>query len=333
MAEDEKATERRNGSEDRGLGCADGHVRHRVASLQGAAQDLRSRAVRGILRGMTTRTVAGVKVPAFLYGTAWKEERTEELARLALVTGFRGIDTANQRRHYFEAAVGNAVARAENEHLIARDQLFLQTKFTYRDGQDHRLPYDPMADSATQVRQSFESSLEHLRTTYLDAYLLHGPSSHDQITRTDWAVWRAMEALYRDEKVRLLGVSNVSLSQLMMLAREASIPPIFVQNRCYARTGWDREVRVFCDQVGIVYQAFSLLTANPRALASPVVARIAARVRRPPTAVIFRFALQVGMIPLTGTSSEAHMKDDLGSFEFELTDADVRAIERVERAS
>src|SRR5437870_10988841 len=93
--------------------------------------------------------------PDFLYGTAWKEERTAELTELALRAGFRGIDTANQRRHYFEAAVGEAVARSG----VPRAELFLQTKFTYVRGQDHRLPYDPSAPVAEQVAQSLASSL------------------------------------------------------------------------------------------------------------------------------------------------------------------------------
>ncbi|HEV7498537.1 MAG TPA: aldo/keto reductase, partial [Vicinamibacteria bacterium] len=148
--------------------------------------------------------------PDFLYGTAWKEDRTEELVRLALASGFRGLDTANQRRHYVEAAVGEAVADALTGG-IAREELFLQTKFTSLGGQDRRLPYDPAADPATQVRQSFESSLVHLRTTYVDSYVLHGPSSARGLTDEDWEVWRAMEELHRTGAARRLGISNVSL--------------------------------------------------------------------------------------------------------------------------
>src|SRR5438874_9695478 len=112
---------------------------------------------------MPDRTMAidGVRVPAFLYGTAWKEDQTRPLTELAIKQGFRGIDTANQRRHYHEAAVGQAVAAAIAGGLVTRDELFLQTKFTFRNGQDHRLPYDPQAPIATQVEQSFASSLEH----------------------------------------------------------------------------------------------------------------------------------------------------------------------------
>src|SRR3954454_4476776 len=113
---------------------------------------------------MTERTISidGVRVPRFLYGTAWKEDETRRLTELALRQGFRGIDTANQRRHYHEAAVGQGVAAAVAAGLVAREDLFLQTKFTFRDGQDHRLPYDPQALIRTQFEQSFASSLEHL---------------------------------------------------------------------------------------------------------------------------------------------------------------------------
>src|SRR5262249_14902788 len=118
----------------------------------------------------------GVGVPRFLYGTAWKEERTQRLTEQALRQGFRGIDTANQRRHYHEAAVGQAITAALATGVVTRNDLFLQTKFTFRTGQDHRLPYDPKAPIRQQVEQSFASSLEHLGTAIIDSYLLHGPT-------------------------------------------------------------------------------------------------------------------------------------------------------------
>ncbi len=272
-------------------------------------------------------TAPNAPVPAFLYGTAWKEDRTEELVRLALATGFRGIDTANQRRHYVEAAVGAAVAAALDEGTITRAELFLQTKFTSIGGQDQRLPYDPEADPATQVAQSFQSSLEHLRTTYIDSYVLHGPSSRRGLTDEDWAVWQAMEALHHSGQARRLGVSNVSLEQLTTLHQGSRVKPASVQNRCFAIHGWDRDVRAFCARQGIVYQGFSLLTANARELGSPAVVRAARRTGRTPAQVVFRFALQVGMLPLTGSSSPAHLQEDLACFDFELEPAEVRAIE------
>src|SRR6266536_1590298 len=219
-------------------------------------------------------TVQQLAVPAFLYGTAWKEERTQQLTALALAQGFRAIDTANQRKHYVEAAVGAAVAASG----IARGELFLQTKFTYARGQDHRLPYDPKAALALQVRQSFESSLEHLQMSHLDSYVLHGPWSDRGWVAQDRESWQAMEELYQRGRVRLRGVSNISLEQLATVCEHATVMPAFVQNRCHARTGWDRDMRAFCRQRGIVYQGFSLLTANRRELGGSVMAAIAKRV-------------------------------------------------------
>ncbi len=270
---------------------------------------------------------AGPPVPDFLYGTAWKEERTAALTELALRVGFRGLDTANQRRHYVEAAVGEGLAAACRAGVVTRDDVFLQTKFTYRAGQDHRLPYDPDADIATQVAQSMASSLEHLRTDHVDSYVLHGPASGYGWTEDDAEAWAAMARERDAGRARLLGVSNVSLRHLMQLAATGAELPAFVQNRCFARLGWDRAVRAFCREHGIVYQGFSLLTANPEVLHHPLVARIAARLGATPAQVVFRFALAAGILPLTGTTSRQHMHEDLASRQLALTDPEVRALE------
>ncbi len=201
-------------------------------------------------------------LPPFLYGTAWKEERTGPLVELALRQGFRGIDTANQRKHYNEAAVGEALAREIAAGTVAREELFLQTKFTQRPGQDQRLPYDPAAPVGKQVRQSFASSLEHLRTSYLDSYLLHGPSQRSGLAEQDWEAWTAMEALHAEGNARALGVSNFSHEQLELLLDRTTVRPAFVQNRCFAAIGWDWQVRQLCQGHGIDYLGFSLLTAN-----------------------------------------------------------------------
>jgi diketogulonate reductase-like aldo/keto reductase len=266
-------------------------------------------------------------IPAFLYGTAWKEERTVDLVRSAIQAGFRGIDTANQRRHYFEQAVGDALAEALGDGRLTRGDLFLQTKFTYAGGQDHRLPYDPDADFPTQVRQSFASSLQHLRTDYIDSYVLHGPSAGRGLGDADYQVWKEMEALCREEKTRFIGVSNVSLGQLRMLVQAAEIPPRFVQNRCFAVTYWDRDVREFCAAHNMTYQGFSLLTANPHVLGAPGMISIARRHQKTVAQVVFRFAQQIGMLPLTGTTDSNHMKEDLASSSFLLAEDEIRMIE------
>ena len=123
---------------------------------------------------MTLKAYNQVPIPSFMYGTAWKEEATTQLVQLAVASGFTAIDTANQLIHYQEALVGEAL-QALGKNGIKRDTLFLQTKFTSVDGQDHRTPYDASADLTTQVRQSFDSSLTHLCTDYVDSYVLHAP--------------------------------------------------------------------------------------------------------------------------------------------------------------
>lgn len=263
--------------------------------------------------------------PPLMYGTAWKEAATAPLVGLALGSGFRAIDTANQRKHYFEEAVGQALAAAG----LPREQLFVQTKFTHLGGQDHRLPYDADADPATQVRQSMASSLQHLGLDRVDSYVLHGPSYRQGWSEEDQAVWRTMEELRDEGKAGVLGVSNVSLEQLRSLCEWARHRPRFVQNRCYARSGWDREIRNFCTAQNIVYQGFSLLTANAREIGSPALREIAQRHQRTPAQVVFRFAQQVGMLPLTGTSDAGHMVEDLAASEFDLTVAELTIIERI----
>jgi diketogulonate reductase-like aldo/keto reductase len=274
-----------------------------------------------------TLILDGVQVPRFLYGTAWKEDRTQTLTELAVQTGFRGIDTANQRRHYNEAAVGQAVAAAVAGGVVARGELFLQTKFTFQRSQDHRLPYDPHAPVRTQVEQSFASSQEHLGVEVIDSYLLHGPSQRDGLGPDDWAAWRTMEAMHGDGRALLLGVSNFSLRQLQQLCGQARVRPRFVQNRCYAARVWDRGVREFCAANGIIYQGFSLLTANPEVLAHREMAHIAALHGRTVAQVVFRFALDVGMVPLTGTTDARHMQANLEVFDFRLEPREVRRIE------
>ena len=268
----------------------------------------------------------GFSTPDFLYGTAWKEERTAALVELALRAGFRGIDAANQRRHYFEAGVGLGLAAAYRAGVAARADLFLQTKFTYRRGQDDRLPYDPAESLPIQVSQSLASSLEHLGTDYVDSFVLHGPSGQ-YWAEADAEVWEAMRKERDGGRTRLLGVSNVSVRHLQQMEAQGSELPAFVQNRCYAQLGWDRDVRLFCRERNIVYQGFSLLTANLEVLRHPFIADLARRANATPAQVVFAFARALGMLPLTGTSNAEHMSEDLASLALALSDDSVQVIE------
>jgi diketogulonate reductase-like aldo/keto reductase len=273
-----------------------------------------------------------VPIPAIMYGTAWKKEATTKLVELAVEAGFRAIDTANQLIHYQEALVGEGLLALQQKG-VARDALFLQTKFTSVNGQDHRTPYDASADLTSQVKQSMDSSLLHLHTDYIDSYVLHGPYSRHSLGASDWEVWAAIEELYGSGKTRMIGISNVTAQQLTELCAKAATKPMVVQNRCYASQGWDREVREICRAHEIIYQGFSLLTANPHVMSDSAVRSIAARLSTGPAQVVFAFAMQIGMLPLTGTTNAQHMKEDLQAEQFKLSAEELQHIETIGMAA
>ena len=277
---------------------------------------------------MAMTTYNGVTMPAFMYGTAWKKEATTRLVLDAVGAGFTAIDTANQLIHYDEALVGEALLRLA-EQGVPREQLFLQTKFTPVNGQDHRTPYDVNATITIQVRQSFESSLAHLHTDRLDSYVLHGPYRRGGLGPEDWEVWAALEALYTSGRTKVIGISNVSASQLALLCERATHRPMVVQNRCYAAFGWDKAVRDLCRTHGMVYQGFSLLTANREVFMDPAMRAMAQRYETGVAQVVFRFAMQIGMVPLTGTTNLQHMADDLRADRFTLSPDELQQIETI----
>jgi diketogulonate reductase-like aldo/keto reductase len=193
------------------------------------------------------------------------------------------------------------------------------------------LPYDPRAPIRDQVQQSTASSIEHLKISRLDSLVLHGPSFGRGLVPDDWEAWRAMEDAHDRAQTRFLGISNVAIDQLESLVREARVKPAFVQNRCYAAQGWDRGIREFCKQHGVLYQGFSLLTANRDALGHSTVIRIAAARGWSPAQVVFRFALDIGMIALTGTTSAEHMSADLAVLDApSLDQAEIDQIDRID---
>jgi len=266
----------------------------------------------------------GVRSPRIIYGTAWKKMRTQELVRTAIQRGFRGIDTACQPKHYHEAGVGAAVAACLNDNL-RRGDLYLQTKFTPLSGHDpKRIPYDPSAPPAQQVAQSFKTSMRNLQTDYVDCLILHSAlPDPSQMSH----VWGAMEQLFHAGGARQLGISNCySPASLEMLYQVAKVKPAVVQNRFYAETGYDREIREFCRRREILYQSFWTLTANPQLLAHGNVAILAAKYARTPAQILFRYLTQNDIVPLTGTTSATHMREDLEIFDFQLTPGELQAV-------
>ena len=267
----------------------------------------------------------GVRMPRIIYGTAWKKERTAALVEQAIGLGFRGIDTAGQPKHYNEAGVGDGVAACLHRG-IDRSELYLQSKFSPLNGQDPmQVPYDPNAGLGEQVAQSFQTSLKNLQTPYLDCLVLHSPLASRQLTME---AWQAMEQLFHSGGAKQLGISNCyDPRQFELLYQEAEVKPAVIQNRFYAETGYDRAIRDFCREHRIIYQSFWTLTANPTVLAHPVLKTLAANYQRSAAQIFFRYLSQIGIIPLTGTTSESHMREDLAIFDFELAADECEAVE------
>jgi len=266
-------------------------------------------------------------MPRIIYGTAWKKEHTADLVVKAVQAGFRGIDTAGQPKHYEEPLVGEAIVRLKDDGVERKD-LFLQTKFTPVSGQDPgNIPYDPRSAPESQVAQSCETSLKNLNTDHVDSLVLHSPVTPYAVMLR---VWNAMEAIHRAGGARQLGISNCyDLKLMQALYADADVKPALLQNRFHAQTAYDADLRRWCAGNGMVYQSFWTLTANPHILASPAVRTLAQRHHKTEAQVFFRFLTQSGIVPLTGTSSERHMREDLDIFYFELTPDDLVQVERL----
>ncbi len=269
-------------------------------------------------------TSAGVKMPWIIYGTAWKKDRTADLVVKAIQSGFRGIDTACQPKHYNEPLVGTALQRLK-DNGIERETLFLQTKFTPLSGQDSRqVPYDKNSPVDLQVAQSFETSKKNLQTEYVDSFVLHSPlAPHALLLK----VWSAMEKIQRAGGARQLGISNCyDTNVIRSLYADANVKPAVLQNRFYQQTGYDADLRHWCHNHGVIYQSFWTLTANPHILSSNTIRIISQKYKKTQVQIFFRYLSQSGIVPLTGTSSDQHMREDLSVFDFKLSSEELKDV-------
>ena len=266
-----------------------------------------------------------MKIPNMIYGTAWKKENTTNLVFEALKQGFRAVDTACQPRHYREDLVGLGLQKAYDEQIVKREDLFIQTKFTPIDGQDqNNMPYLTSDDIEIQVEKSFETSKKNLHTDFINAYILHSPVFPGSKLQK---VWQKMEEFYDKKEVGALGISNCyELDVLKYLFNNAKVKPTILQNRFYAQSGYDKELRAFCNENNIKYESFWSLTANPNILVSEVLQNLSNKYQRGVAEIFYRFLNHINITPLNGTTSTKHMIEDLKIGEFELTNDEINSI-------
>lgn len=263
-------------------------------------------------------------IPEIIYGTAWKKELTAEYVKYALDAGFTAFDTANQFKHYREKDLGIAIQQSG----IDRSRLFIQTKFTPLSGhgKDYELPYDPRASICKQIEQSFIDSLDHLRTTHVDSYLMHSPLENNELTLEGWGYF---EDLKNKKLAKFIGISNISASQLSDLISRAKIKPDFVQNRCLAESRWDLQVRLLCQEHNIGYQGFWLLTGNTRVTLNKLFQKIADSLNCTQQQLLYSYARHMGIIPLSGTTNLDHMREALSSTSLKLNEEERLCIDRM----
>ncbi|KAJ5104319.1 hypothetical protein NUU61_001666 [Penicillium alfredii] len=261
-------------------------------------------------------------IPVFIYGTAWKKDRSADLVYTALSAGFRAVDTAAQPRHYQESLVGDGIRRAIADGMVRREDLYIQTKFSPVRAQDPKnIPYDPAASITEQVHTSIRASLHNLRPSndpgteddaYLDTLVLHSPLP---TMAQNLEAWLALET-YVPHRIRNLGISNCSLPVLHELSTSPHIKvkPAVVQNRFYLDTRFDVPLRAFCREHQIIYQSFWTLSANPELVRSGPVQELAAQAHITPAAALYTLVMGLGEVTmLNGTTNETHMREDLAA--------------------
>jgi diketogulonate reductase-like aldo/keto reductase len=252
----------------------------------------------------TTRTPlnSGGTIPVLGLGV-WQMARgteTEQAVDWALKEGYRHIDTAKLYRN--EESVGKAVL----DSGIPRADIFITTKLWPTDAFD--------------VETAFEASLKKLGTGYIDLYLVHWP-----VPLLGSRVWKRLEALYDQKLARAIGVSNYTQSQIEELLQDANVPPAVNQIE-FNPFAYERDLVEYCQEKGIVIEAYSPLTRGVR-LDDETVAKIAMQHAKTPAQVMLRWALQKNVIIIPKSSNKERIKENSDVFDFELSEEEMRRID------
>ncbi|MEH7301919.1 aldo/keto reductase [Neobacillus drentensis] len=252
----------------------------------------------------TTTLSNGVKMPWFGLGVFKVEEGSEvvESVKAAIRNGYRSIDTAAIYQN--EEGVGQAI----RESGIAREELFVTSKVWNAD-----LGYE-------STIAAYETSLKKLGLDYLDLYLIHWP-----VAGKYKEAWRALETLYKEGRVKAIGVSNFHVHHLEDILKDAEIKPMVNQVEYHPRLA-QKEVRAFCQEHGIQLEAWSPLMQG-QLLDNEVLQGIAQKYNKSVAQVILRWDLQNGVVTIPKSIKEHRIIENSQVFDFELTAEDMEAID------
>lgn len=243
----------------------------------------------------------GVMMPAVGFGVYQiPVEETERCVSDALEVGYRMIDTASS--YFNERQVGDALRRSG----LRREQVFVTTKLWVQDYE-----YD-------DALRAFDLSMKNLGLDYLDLYLLHKPYGNY------YAAWRAVERLYKEGRIRAIGVTNFSSERLQDLFLHNEVKPAVNQietNPLFQQ----REANAFMRQEGIQHEAWAPFAEGRRGIFNnPTVKAIAGRHGKTTAQVMLRWLNQRGVVVIPKSVSKARMAENLDIFDFTLDDEEMR---------
>ena len=246
----------------------------------------------------------GAKMPILGFGTLYlNEAKGERAVADAISLGYRLIDTATIYGN--EEAVGKGIKKSG----IDRKDLFVTSKVWVEDS-----GYD-------KAKKAFETSLNKLQTDYLDLYLIHRPRGDVH------GSWRAMQDLYKEGKIKAIGVSNFTVAQIKDLMDNFDVKPAVNQIETHAFFHQPDDLK-FLNQHNIVHEAWSpLAQGRNNHFDNETLAKIGKQYGKNNAQVALRWHYQRGIIPIPRSEQVAHMKENMDIFDFELTDDDLKKIE------
>ena len=256
----------------------------------------------------TTTLHNGVKMPWFGIGVFKVEEGPElvNAVKTAIKHGYRSIDTAAIYGN--EVGVGQGIREGMKETGISREELFVTSKVWNTD-----LGYE-------STIAAYETSLTKLGLEYLDLYLIHWP-----VEGKYKDAWRALETLYKEGRVKAIGVSNFQIHHLEDLMKDAEIKPMVNQVEYHPRLT-QKELQLFCQEHGIQLEAWSPLMQG-QLLNNEVLQEIANKYNKSVAQVILRWDLQDGVVTIPKTTKEHRIVENASVFDFELTEEDMKKID------
>ncbi|MEP9407059.1 aldo/keto reductase [Peribacillus frigoritolerans] len=256
----------------------------------------------------TTTLHNGVEMPWFGLGVFKVEEGPElvNAVKVAIKHGYRSIDTAAIYEN--EEGVGQGIREGIKEAGISREDLFVTSKVWNAD-----LGYE-------SAIAAYEKSLKKLGLEYLDLYLIHWP-----VEGKYKEAWRALETLYKEGKVKAIGVSNFQIHHLKDLMEDAEVKPMVNQVECHPRLT-QKEVQAFCKEQGIQLEAWSPLMQG-ELLDNDVLQAIATKHGKSVAQVILRWDLQNGIVTIPKSTKEHRIVENSSVFDFELTEEEMNQID------